>query len=394
MTWSTFAVVANEISPSGCSAYTYAQYAYEPYVRAPFYQLSEQMIDDTSINGGTHPAYPFLTGHGGANQVVLSGYLGLRLRPDEAIHIDPNLPPQIPHVTYRTFYWRGWPIAASSNYTHTTLSRASNASVLDTADSRFANRSIPVHVGSLTNANATVYSLPATGSLTVPNRRIGSKNSIAGNLAQCRPAVSHDAFEPGQFPISAVDGATSTKWQPSSANLSSVTVSFAESESEESMVSGFYFDWHQSPPVNATVLFHDHAIDDPASALARNTSDVRVITTLTNVKQSKPYDAETVNLDEIALPESNTTSINLPAPVRAARYATLLISGNQAMPDAEGGQAVGATVAEWAILADGQGSGSSSDGGKSNEKRKISLRDAAALSGGLAERRRQISTYN
>lgn len=377
MTWAIFSVVANEVSPSGCAGYTYGQYSYEPYVRAPFYQLSEQLIDDASINGGTHPAYPFLTGHGGANQVVLSGYLGLRMRPDNSIHIDPNLPPQLPHVTYRTFYWRGWPISASSNYTHTTLSRASNAAVLDTAEARFANKTIPVHVGSF--SNSTVYKLSVTGPLTIPNRKIGSKNTVAGNLAQCRPVVSHDAFEPGQFPISVVDGATSTKWQPSSANLSAVTVSFTKSDAQ-SAVSGFYFDWHQSPPVNATVIFHNQTIEDPVSAL--DSGDIQVVAVLTNIKQSKPYDPETVNLDEIMLPESNTTRIDLSGPVPAARYATLLISGNQAAPDAEDG--VGATVAEWAILADGHKSSESSD---DKGKRKISMRDAAALSsGGFAGR--------
>lgn len=382
MTWAIFSIVANDVSPSGCSAYTYAQYAYEPYVRAPFYQLSEQLIDDASINGGTHPAYPFLTGHGGANQVVLFGYLGLRLRPDNAIHIDPNLPPQLPHVTYRTFYWQGWPISASSNYTHTTLSRATNVSALDTADARFANRTIPVEVGSLTNS--TVHKLPVNGPLTVPNRMIGSNDTVPGNLVQCRPVLSSDAFEPGQFPISVVDGASSTKWQPSSANMSSVTVSFAESE-VKSMVSGFYFDWYQSPPVNATMIFHDKAIKNPALALARKDKDIRVIHTMTNIKQSKPYDPQTTNLDEIQKPSANTTSVELSEPVQGARYATLLISGNQANDE----KGVGATVAEWAILAPSSSSSSGSSG--NSEKRTIRMRDAAALSG-LAQRRRQLVT--
>ncbi|KAM0081581.1 alpha,alpha-trehalase ath1 [Fusarium odoratissimum] len=78
MTWAIYSIVADELSPSGCSAYTYAQYSYKPYTRPPFYQLSEQLVDNATVNGGTHPAYPFLTGHGGANQVTIFGYLGLR----------------------------------------------------------------------------------------------------------------------------------------------------------------------------------------------------------------------------------------------------------------------------------------------------------------------------
>ncbi|RHZ55571.1 alpha,alpha-trehalase treA [Aspergillus thermomutatus] len=378
MTWAIFAITANDVSPSGCSAYTYHQNSYDPYMRAPFYQLSEQTIDDASINGGTHPAYPFLTGHGGANQVVLFGYLGLRLLPDDAIHIDPNLPPQVSNVAYRTFYWRGWPISASSNRTHTTISRAANVAPLDTADSRFANASIPVLVGDLNNS--TAYQLPATGPLVVSNRQIGFNNTIPGNMVQCRPVYSPNDYAPGQFPIAAVDGATSTKWQPSTANMSSLTVTLADAEIN-SKVSGFHFDWWQAPPVNATVIFHDEMLEDPVAAMssAHGNSQYKVVTTLTNIEQSQPYNAASTNYNEVAMPSGNTTDVNLSQAVHTSRYATLLISGTQAGGDK------GATVAEWAILGESKGSST----GHGNNKRRLDVRAAAALSGGLNDRRRR-----
>ncbi|KAL9024643.1 MAG: hypothetical protein Q9196_006362, partial [Gyalolechia fulgens] len=123
MTYAIFSIAASEVDPSGCSSYTYQQYSEHPYARAPWFQFSEQLIDDYTNNGGTHPAFPFLTGHGGANQVTLFGYLGLRLTPDFTLHLNPSLPPQIPNLKYRTFYWQGWPISAISNQTHTTLTR-------------------------------------------------------------------------------------------------------------------------------------------------------------------------------------------------------------------------------------------------------------------------------
>ncbi|KAF4222300.1 hypothetical protein CNMCM8980_000851 [Aspergillus fumigatiaffinis] len=376
MTWAIFAITANDVSPSGCSAYTYHQDSYDPYMRAPFYQLSEQMIDDASINGGTHPAYPFLTGHGGANQVVLMGYLGLRLLPDEAIHIDPNLPPQVSNVKYRTFYWRGWPISASSNRTHTTISRAANVAPLDTADSRFANASIPVLVGD--PSNSTAYRLPAKGPVVVPNRQIGFNNTIPGNMVQCRPVYSPNDYAPGQFPIAAVDGATSTKWRPATANMSSLTVALADIEIN-SKVSGFHFDWWQAPPVNATVIFHDEMLEDPVAAIssAHGNSRYKVVTTLTNIEQSQPYNAQSTDFNEVVMATGNTTDVNLSQTVHTSRYATLLISGNQA------GGKEGATVAEWAILGESKGSSS----GHGNTKRRLDVRAAAALSGGLNDRR-------
>ncbi|KAJ5961169.1 uncharacterized protein N7479_008319 [Penicillium vulpinum] len=386
MTWAIFAVVASEMAPSGCSAYTYAQYSYKPYTRAPFFQLSEQMVDNATINGGTHPAYPFLTGHGGANQVALYGYLGLRLVSDDILHVDPNLPPQIPYLKYRTFYWRGWPIEAWSNYTHTTISHATGIPPLETADKRFANKTITINSGS--EVDATIYHLPLKGSVVLPNRQSGSENTVAGNLVQCQAVSSSDAFEPGQFPISAVDGAASTKWQPSlAAEVNSVTVSFEDEVG--AMVSGFYFDWAQAPPVNATVIFHNKTLQDPARALSAQSSDYTVVHKLTNIIQSNPYDSETTDLDVVAIPTGNTTNVTLSSPVRAARYASLLIVGNQALDsvDVEAKNGTGATVAEWAIL--GREKMRSDSSGLKSANKKMKVRAAAALSDRNTSRRRR-----
>lgn len=381
MTYAIFSIVANEVSPSGCSAYTYAQYSYDPYLRGPFHQLSEQLLDDYTANGGTHPAFPFLTGHGGANQVVLYGYLGLRLLPDSVIHIDPNLPPQIPQVKYRTFYWRGWPISAASNYTHTTISRAATIAPLSTADQQYQNKTIAVQVGPGTNG--TVYQLPVNGSVvTVSNRQIGSVNTVAGNIAQCQPVQSRDNYQPGQFPISAVDGAASTKWEPEfAANLSSVTVSIPGSAASGQMITGFYFDWAQAPPVNATVVFHNTSVDNPTvnfPGVSGPNGQDSVVTPI-NVTVSNPYDASANRADQIMLQGGNTTNYTFPHPVPVPKYATLFIQGNQALgqTDLHFGNGTGATVAEWAIL-----------GGNSTSStpHKLSMRSSSSLRGLHARR--------
>ncbi|PYH44613.1 alpha,alpha-trehalase treA [Aspergillus saccharolyticus JOP 1030-1] len=375
MTYAIFSIAASDVSPSGCSAYTYQQYSYAPYTRGPWYQLSEQMIDDASINGGTHPAFPFLTGHGGANQVVLYGYLRLRLLPDDILHVDPNPPPQIPHITYRTFYWRGWPISAWSNYTHTTLQRSSSVAPLASADARFNGTNIMVQVGQSTEDITANYTLPLLGSLTIPNRQIGSINTTPGNQIQCHPVYSPDAYEPGQFPISAVDGATSTRWQPSSGNLSSLTVTLStESTKSADSVNGFYFDWYQSPPKNLSIIFHDAPITRPAllfTASGNSTSAYRLITQLSDVAQSSPYDGASIaKANTVSVPSGNTTTITLAEPVRTARFATLLIAGNQESANAT----KGATVAEWVIL-----SGNATSETSTTSKRLLSARERATL---------------
>ncbi|PGH23029.1 hypothetical protein AJ80_02944 [Polytolypa hystricis UAMH7299] len=367
MTYAIFSIAANEVSPSGCSAYTYAQYAFEPYIRAPFYQFSEQLIDDWTANGGTHPAYPFLTGNGGANQVVLFGYLGLRLLPDFVLHLDPNLPPQIPHLKYRTFYWRGHPIKAESNATHTTIQRAPNTKPLERADAQFDNIPIPVHVGPETNV--MVYELPLSGPLVIPNRNIGSIATYPGNMVQCQPVSSPNDYEPGQFPIAAVDGASSTKWKPRRANATSaLTVAFPDSELS-SLVSGFGFDWAEAPPVSAKVLLHNTPISFPADldvdAVSTFSAPGSVVASdMQQISMSDPYDPETWDLNIISLPKGNTTNVTLSTPLPATRFATLLISGNQGLGEAElkAGNGTGASVAEWSIIKVAVGQGQ--EGGK------------------------------
>lgn len=331
MTYAIFSIVANEVSPSGCSSYTYQQYSEQPYARAPWFQFSEQVLDDYTANGGTHPAYPFLTGHGGANQVVLFGYLGLRLLPDFSLHVDPSLPPQIPNLKYRTFYWQGYPISATSTQTHTTLTRLSGH--LANANPNFASQAIPVLVGNST----TPLSLAPGGTITLTNRPIGSIKTVPGNIAQCQPVSSTQSFLPGQFPISAVDGASLTKWQPPQANApASITVSLPGPPFVP--VSGLSFDWGQYVPLDFSVVFYNTT---PSAGVT--------VASGTKIAVSNPYNPQQAN--QILPPSSNTTNVTLSPPVWSGKFAVLTVSGNQGLANPLSGP--GATVAEFAIIAQG-----------------------------------------
>lgn len=331
MTYAIFSIAASEVDPSGCSSYTYQQYSEQPYARAPWFQFSEQLLDDYTDNGGTHPAFPFLTGHGGANQVTLFGYLGLRLTPDFTLHFNPTLPPQIPNLKYRTFYWQGWPISATSNQTHTTLTRLSEP--YSAANKTYATASIPVQIG---NDASTTQQLPPNGTLTLLNRNTPNIVSVEGNIAQCSPVSSPNTYQPGQFPFSAVDGSATTKWQPDLANVSqSITVTLSPSNFQP--IQQFYFDWAQSPPTNISVYFHNSSsFTDAGAATVVGNREIEI---------SEPYDSNTTA--EVVRYSSNTTNITLETPVYSGRFATLSIEGNQ-----NGGDA-GGTVAEWAILGSG-----------------------------------------
>lgn len=94
MTYSIFSVDAAVLATSGCEAYTYLLAGSEPYLRGPFAQFSEQTSDVYAQNGGTNPAYTFLTGHGGYLQSWTHGFTGYRSRL-HAFYLDPSLPPQL-----------------------------------------------------------------------------------------------------------------------------------------------------------------------------------------------------------------------------------------------------------------------------------------------------------
>lgn len=98
MTFPIFSAVASKLSETGCSSQSYILKAVQPYLRAPFAQFLEQNNDDFETNGGTHPAFPFLTAHGGILQAILQGFTGLKYdfrfdnstkKLDRLLHLDP-----------------------------------------------------------------------------------------------------------------------------------------------------------------------------------------------------------------------------------------------------------------------------------------------------------------
>ncbi|KAH8602180.1 glycoside hydrolase family 65 protein [Bisporella sp. PMI_857] len=315
MTYSIFAINANALSPSGCSAHTYTLNGFLPYLRAPWYQFSEQAVDDINLNGDTKPAFPFLTGHGGANQVVPFGFLGIRTD-QPALYISPSLPPQIPFVTVRTFYYGGATLSAYLNSTHTTISRITTPASANLED-KYANTTLPFILGSPGDSNTTSYSLAINQTVTVPNRLYWQNLTDPGNLLQCLPVTSEDPYQAGQFPVAAIDGATSTRWQPYTNESASLLVNMA------------------------AVVYLGNTTD--GEVLYDTTTVIRV----DNITISLPYDAEYSASEEGSLVEpvqGNTTILSVQGGAWSGKYARLVIEGCFE----EDGK--GATVGEFVLL--------------------------------------------
>ncbi|KAI7534476.1 hypothetical protein KC317_g18945 [Hortaea werneckii] len=236
----------------------------------------------------------------------------------------------------------------------------------------FADHPIPITIGLATNSTTrSPHLLHPNTSLTLPNRQIGSQKTLPGNLAQCRPVIhTSQPYQKGQFPLSAIDGAVSTKWSPQYANVSaSITVALPWSERGFVPVSGLRFDWAQAPPRGWRVEFsnsstgfttgNSSSVAGAAQGTGRREEDdgeTGVVLVAQSgaegVQISDPYDPYTAA--EIRPYRSNTTNVTLEgtAVVWSGKFAMLTIEGNQGLVDGDGSGS-GASVAEWGIIGPG-----------------------------------------
>lgn len=339
MTYSLYSISANALSPSGCSAYTYALNGFKPYTRAPWYQFSEQQVDDYDLNGGTNPAFPFMTGAGGWHQVGPMGWLGARVVEEQLI-IQPALPPQIPYVTLRTIIFGGAGIKATMNYTHTTITRTDVSQYLSPNSSfPYANASMPFTVGfSLASGENMTIALGQT--LTIQNRMYFDNVSTAGNLIQCLPVSSEGDYRPGQFPLAAIDGAASTRWQPTERSPAALTIDMSGIGYQP--LTGVSFDWGARPATSARVLIYNSTSSSNGTYSNSSSTNIQTIT-LSEIAISKPYDAATNDVVQEYV--GNMSYFAFSSPVWSGQYATLEISGCQAT-----GDDYGATVAEFNLF--------------------------------------------
>ncbi|KAI9852623.1 MAG: hypothetical protein M1838_000071 [Thelocarpon superellum] len=329
MTYAIFSAIANAISPSGCSSFTYALDAFQPYVRAPWYQFSEQNVDNATANGGTNPAFPFLTGHGGFNQVGPFGWLGIRTD-REYLVIDPALPPQIPQVKIRTFYYGGATLSATMNYTHTTLFRSAtnNSFVNDT----YGANPMPFSVGLI---NPSMHNISIGQTLTLNNRQHFSTLTTPDNLVQCQPVTSDQPFQQGQYPLAAIDGAASTQWQPLTPHQASMAIDMSDVAIQP--IIGVSITWGTSPPIHATVYLSN------SSSFNGNVTVIPV----GNITISQAFNANDVVVKPYVGNSTNVSIANAGG-VYSGRHAMLQIEGTQGSPNT-----TGATVAEFALIGTG-----------------------------------------
>ncbi|KAH6699031.1 family 65 glycoside hydrolase [Leptodontidium sp. MPI-SDFR-AT-0119] len=321
MTWSMFAINAATIDNQGCAAYTYLLQGSQPYLRAPFYQFSEQQTDSwhaEHFSTETNAAFPFLTAYGGFLQIFTHGFSGIRPQLD-ALFMDPMMVPQLSKgLTLKGVKYQGAVLDISIGPETTTITCQKTA---------YSTPAITIRLGGKALKPGD-YPLYAGETLTVPTRRPDRNGTaIPGNFAQCAPASSPQSHVPGRLPLAAVDGSNATLWQPASSSLSSLFIDLGYLRT----VSRVSINWGPTPALKMEVS---------GSEMISGTYERLV--KVGKVRVSERYIPEEARLVKIR--EGNVTfaEFEKKAEVRFVRVDIQGTWGND--------KGVGATVAEVAIL--------------------------------------------
>ncbi|EMG45528.1 hypothetical protein G210_4288 [Candida maltosa Xu316] len=250
MTFPIFSIVAANLAPTGCASQSYLQKAIQPFLRGPFAQFSEQNNDNFLTNGGTHPAFPFLTAHGGFLQATLQGLTGMRygFTVDEqasklvrVLNLDPiALPCLGDGVQFDGIKYDNHTISMSINQTHFTIKNTGKT------DSNGGNSFITI---SLAERN------PDHGQYTINDNEEKSfalfkpDTSFIDSISECGQAdfynITESAF--GDSPISINDGDNTTRWQVKyNDTVGKILVDFKSFKN----ISGVTFNWADKPPKN------------------------------------------------------------------------------------------------------------------------------------------------
>lgn len=325
MTFAINAIVENLFGATGCSASTFLQKATIPYLRAPFFLMSEVPNDDVNGNGGVPPAFPFVTGHGGAAQIPLFGYLGLDLTQD-TLTIQPSLPPPIFHLQPPDFYFQGARLRAVMNSTHTILTRleSKNSTVVHDV---YAGQPMPMFVGSPGGRRGPEFSTIAVNqTLTVANDMYWLTLSTKGNLAQCQPTTSKSDNVLGSWPGAATDGNPTTKWQPLTTNTTNLTIDMTAVPFQQ--VKQLSFNWGARTPNKAKVAFTNFT--DITSFNDKRLPQSSVVK-LDNINPNQKYHPFDEADPTPYVGNTTTHDVDLPAhlggPVYTGKYAILEIEG-------------------------------------------------------------------
>lgn len=331
MTWSVYAIVANSLAISGCAFWTYLVKSFQPYIRGPWYQYSEQADDEPGIpdpltGNGINPAFPFLTGHGGLLQTFTAGFLGLRVTHRNLL-INPSLPPQLRDFKPPIQFYNGAVVSFRMNRTHTSITRRDASHFDGLVPDQYGSEAMPITVGrDVDDPDARTVVLRVGDTAVVENRVYDTELSVPGNILQCHDASSAH----GELAFAATDGYGGTFWQPVASDVTAALVVDFGSSQVPQPLGTIQLDFALRPPNHVKVSVSNSSDFETAVVLADQ-----------DVSITKPWIPDSPVVKYVG----NITTIELNGAIWSGAYAKLEITGCWT-DDGDG-----ATVAEFALLA-------------------------------------------
>ncbi|CUM67866.1 uncharacterized protein PRCAT00005575001 [Priceomyces carsonii] len=329
MTFPIFSIVSSKVSEVGCSSHSYLRKAVQPYLRAPFAQFSEQNNDNFLENGGTHPAFPFMTAHGGFLQAVVNGLTGLKFDFElergqivRYLELDP--------VSLGTF--ENDLKIDGIKYFNQSISLSVNSTSLIVENlgpiNSFAPDEIKIIINERNPKNGK-YTLKHGEKLVVP--LYTPEKSISCSISECDAAtfLNITGGVTGEQASLMNDGDNSTYWQ---AQFYNSTAKVLVDLKRDTNITGGYINWNDKPPqswslskldatsgVKSTYDFLSKVnfgndvfkyFQDRKNDTILNQDDVFTSIVNENVQISAPYDEK--DSSEVELPDNlNATYFNI-----------------------------------------------------------------------------------
>lgn len=249
MTFPIFLIVASALQDTGCSSQSYLLKAVQPFLRGPFAQFSEQNNDVYKTNGGTHPAFPFMTAHGGLLQAVLKGLLGLRydFRVENGkivreLKLDPIKLKNLP----------GGVVFQGIHYMNHTLSlnlTSSGLVVTDHSQEPGSVDEIEIVLGSRLH-NSTRFAISQGDQVVLP--LFDTSEAFSNSLTECYKAsftnITDGAY--GDATVLVNDGDNTTHWQGLFNTTGKILIDL---KSKTKLTSGT-INWGDRPPTSVKIL--------------------------------------------------------------------------------------------------------------------------------------------
>ncbi|KAG7861302.1 hypothetical protein KL919_002036 [Ogataea angusta] len=334
MTFPVFAAVSQKLNEYGCGSQTYHYKSVAPFLRFPFAQMSEQNNDNYDANGGTHPAFPFNTAHGGLVQSYFFGLTGIRFsyavtaehRLERVLHFDPvELPLFGGDLKISGFKYLNQSLEIVIGETNATIRHRGTAEpVLVYVDDR--------------NAAAGYHTLEPGTELTVPVHV--NEFNTPGSLTECQ-ALAHSLTpgRDGDVVMSIVDGDNSTTWQAQNKNDNAAVL--LELETSETFNAGAIV-WGSRPAANFSLSLVTEPLDTTGTDIVIDESKLVRVLTDHPVFVASPYNASDT---EVRIVEPNSTTFALSQDY-AAQFVLLEVYGTVDVDDSS----YGASVAELGLF--------------------------------------------